>query len=180
MFLIKVAGFFLKLPAIFKGAKIGRGSFLGPGYDLLFVKLSGLVIGRDVLIGRRAWIQCGQHGKINIDDGTSIGRDCMISSVGEISIGKRCLFSFRTTILDHDHNFRTHDVLSAGLTKPLPIVIGDGCFVGSQSFILKGVTLGENCIVGANAVVTKSFSRDTIIGGNPAVAIGKRTYDDDR
>jgi len=171
-----IASLISTLPALIKGAKFGKNSYIAPGYDFLFVKLRGLQVGDDVLIGRRAWVQTIESGQILIGDGTQIGRDAMISSVGVISIGKKCMFSYRTSLLDHDHNFNHKDVLASGLTTPQEIIIGDGCFIGAQSFILKGVQLGERCIVGANSVVTKSFPADTIIGGNPAIKIGVRTY----
>ena len=56
-------------------------------------------------------------------------------------------------------------------TKGKQIIIGDNCFIGAHSFILKGVRLGEHCVVGANSVVTKSFPKFSIIAGNPAKLI---------
>ena len=52
------------------------------------------------------------------------------------------------------------------------VEICDNCWIGSNSLILKGVTLGNNTIVGAGSVVTKSFPENVIVGGNPAKIIG--------
>lgn len=47
-------------------------------------------------------------------------------------------------------------------------MIGEGCFLGANSIILKGTTLGKNVIVGAGSVVCGSFPDNVIIAGNPA------------
>ena len=47
-------------------------------------------------------------------------------------------------------------------------MIGDDCFIGMNSIILKGTTLGNNVIVGAGSVVHGKFPDNVIIAGNPA------------
>jgi len=47
-------------------------------------------------------------------------------------------------------------------------VIGNDCFIGMNSIILKGTKIGNNLIVGAGSVVHKSFPDNVIIAGNPA------------
>ncbi|MBK9400940.1 MAG: hypothetical protein IPN36_08800 [Bacteroidetes bacterium] len=46
--------------------------------------------------------------------------------------------------------------------------IGRKCWLGNGVVITAGVTLGDNVVVGANAVVTKSFPSNVVIGGVPA------------
>lgn len=163
------------IPARIKGMKIGRGSALGPGYDFLFVKLNNITLKDNVLIGRNAWLEnITNDACIIIDNNSNIGRFITISCASNITIGKKCLISYNVTILDHDHNFKELDLFTSGITKGSQIVIGDGCFIGAHSFILKGVHLGKNCVVGANSVVTKSFEKNSIIAGNPAKYIKKR------
>nr|MBW0026557.1 hypothetical protein [Segatella copri] len=52
-----------------------------------------------------------------------------------------------------------------------PIVIGEGCFIGANTIILKGTTLGRNVVVGAGSVVCGTFPDNVIIAGNPAKII---------
>ena len=114
------------------------------------------------------------NAKINIGNnvrmsGTSI---CAMSS---IIIGDHCVIGSDVIIADTD--FHSLDpILRSSQQDSLnaisrPIVIGDDCFIGGRSIILKGVQLGDQVIVGAGSVVTKNFERGSIIAGNPAVLI---------
>lgn len=55
-----------------------------------------------------------------------------------------------------------------GLLKKRTVVIGEGCFLGANSIILKGTTLGKNVVVGAGSVASGAFPDNVIIAGNPA------------
>ena len=48
------------------------------------------------------------------------------------------------------------------------VVIEDNVWVGEGVVILPGVSIGQNSVIGANSVVTKSFPKNSVIGGNPA------------
>lgn len=62
-----------------------------------------------------------------------------------------------------------------GYTKPRPVVIDDDVWIGSRVTILPGVHIGKGSIIGAAAVVTHDVEPYTIVGGNPAKLIKKRT-----
>ncbi len=178
--IVKILAYLNTLPARLKGLKIGKNSFIGPGYDFLFVSLKGITLGDNVLIGKNAWLQTypndGKKNLIFIDNGTQIGRNFTISAVKKISIGKKCLLSYNVSLFDHDHDFSNRELtpMDTQVSAGKPVEINDGCFIGTHSFILKGVHLGKHCIVGANSVVTKSFPPYSVIGGNPAKLIKVR------
>ena len=52
-----------------------------------------------------------------------------------------------------------------------PIILGSNVWIGTNSLIMKGVTIGENSIVAAQSVVTKDVPSNVIVGGNPAKPI---------
>jgi acetyltransferase-like isoleucine patch superfamily enzyme len=164
------------IPARLKGMRFGKNSYIGLGYDFIFVRLKNVSVGNNVWIGSNAWISTvNDNSYITIEDETRIGRNATIACVKEIRIGKYCILSYNVSILDHDHEFHNLNTfpIQSGLTEGKKIVIEDGCFIGAHSFILKGVHLGKHCVVGANSVVTKSFPAYSVVAGNPAKLIEK-------
>ena len=109
-----------------------------------------------------------------------IGEHCGISGStlyawDSIKIGKYTRIGANCKIIDNDFHpveleYR-HRGLNKEYTRRKPIVIGDDCFIGANSIILKGTTLGNNVIVGAGSVVHGEFPDNCIIAGNPAVIV---------
>ena len=162
--LLSIIAFIVSLPARMKGMKIGKNVILAPGYGIISYRYDNVTLNDNVIVGRNAFIQPFEKGKITIEKGTTIGKDVTISSNKNVAIGSNCLIGYRVSILDHDHT--TH-----GLSAGKKITIGNNCSIGAQSFILKGVTLGNECVVGAGSIVTKSFPAGSVIVGNPAKTI---------
>ena len=57
------------------------------------------------------------------------------------------------------------------------IEIGDNCWIGAGVVFLDGAKIGNGCVVAANAVVTKSFGDNLVIGGIPAKKLRDRVTD---
>ena len=69
-----------------------------------------------------------------------------------------------------------HDIQSPGFEGRLGrIVIHDRVWIGSRATILKGVTIGEGAVVAAGAVVVSDVAPWSVVGGVPAVPIGRRS-----
>jgi putative colanic acid biosynthesis acetyltransferase WcaF len=68
----------------------------------------------------------------------------------------------------HDINDVNHTLVT------IPIIIRKKAWIGTQSFIMMGVTIGEGAVVGARAAVFKDVEPWTVVGGNPAKLIKKR------
>ncbi|MFO8022944.1 MAG: 2,3,4,5-tetrahydropyridine-2,6-dicarboxylate N-succinyltransferase [Perlabentimonas sp.] len=57
-----------------------------------------------------------------------------------------------------------------GVLEPLqaaPVIIEDGCFVGSRCIVVEGVKIGSEAVLGANVVVTKSTKIIDVTGPSP-------------
>ncbi len=111
--------------------------------------------------------------RINIGNGVSIQMDCHIGAINHISIGNNVLIASKVYISDHFHGSVTAEELNIEPVKRKlyskgPVIIGDNVWIGEGVVIMPGVEIGDNCIIGANAVVTKSFPKNVVIGGNPA------------
>lgn len=119
---------------------------------------------------------------LSVGDGTSIPKGSVIyCTEAPCTIGKKVVFGPRPTIITGDHRI---DVIGKHLIdvsleeklpeNDLPVTIEDGCWIGANVTILKGVTIGRGSVVAAGAVVTKSCDPYSIIGGVPAKLIKMR------
>lgn len=91
-----------------------------------------------------------------------------------ITIGNDVLIGGNCKIIDNDfHPLDTEARINDDRSqiKSSPITIGNNCFIGANSILLKGVKLGDNCIVGAGSVVSGQFPPNVILAGNPAKII---------
>ena len=86
-----------------------------------------------------------------------------------LKIGNDVQITSGVTILTHGYDWsvlkgKYGDVLgSCG-----EVEIGDNCFIGMHTTILKGVHIGDNCIIGANSLVNKDIPSGYVAAGNPA------------
>ena len=110
----------------------------------------------------------------------SIGEKCGISgstiyAMSNISIGNNCQIGANCKIIDNDFHplekeIRRRSVDERYIRKK-DVTIGNDCFIGMNSIVLKGTVLGDGVIVGAGSVVSGTFPDNVIIGGNPARVI---------
>lgn len=146
----------------FAGSEI---KFSGGGIAINSHPLSNLVG-----LSQRTIIVARYGGYISIGSNTGISGST-IYAMDRIEIGNDVLIGGNCKIIDND--FHPLDVAKRNPQKvedikKRPIRIGDGCFIGANSIILKGTTLGKNCVVGAGSVVGGIFPDNVIIAGNPA------------
>jgi UDP-3-O-[3-hydroxymyristoyl] glucosamine N-acyltransferase len=57
-------------------------------------------------------------------------------------------------------------------------IIGNNVSIGGQVGIVGHLKIGDNCMIGAKSLVTKSFSKNLFISGNPAMLHKKRIKQD--
>lgn len=116
-----------------------------------------------------------KDSRIEVDDGVGIS-GAVLCAKESIRIGKNTNIGSGAVIMDTDfHPITTKDRAKGDrleYAQSSPVRIGEGCFIGARSMVLKGVCLGDYCVVGAGAVVTKSFPSHSIVAGNPAKVIG--------
>lgn len=90
-----------------------------------------------------------------------------------IEIGNNVTITHGVTILTHGYDWSVLKAVysdingSAGKVK-----IGNDCFIGMNTTILKGTVIGDNVIVGAGSVLTgREYPSDCVVAGNPAKVI---------
>lgn len=159
---------------------IGAKTKIHDGVVLDALSTNGLIIGSHCVIGERSIIQCtgglSSIGKgIVIGNRTTFNNDCFFGCAGGIEIGSDVVAGQYVRFHSENHNYDDLEILikDQGVTHK-GIKIGNNCWIGSGSVFLDGAELGDGCVVAANAVVTKVFPENSVIGGVPAKVLKVR------
>lgn len=174
---------------IMKFTKVRYGKhLLLKGVPIIFNKAGAkLVIGHNVTIkssffsnlvglySRTIIVTRTSEAEIYIGDNVGISGSTIYARKG-ITIGSNTLIGGNVKILDNDFHpieveERNHNIEEKIGVKP--VIIGENCFIGCNSLILKGTVLGNGCVVGAGSVVSGQFEDNCVIAGNPAKIIRK-------
>lgn len=144
-------------------------------FDVHIKHKKNLFLGKEVKISNNVFLQA--HPQIKIDDYTVVNAYSVI--MGKVEIGKHCLVAPHVSIVGGNHNFDRLDVpiMYQGSTER-GVVVGDNVWIGVNVVVLDGVKIGSGAIVGAGSVVTKNVASNTIVAGNPARVVRKRTHTD--
>jgi len=124
---------------------------------------------------------CGQHPLVIMDDPITarrlIPRSVYFNTrCGQIVVGKNTVFGEDAKILTGKHmnieearrnGVELHHVPEHGRD----IVIGSGCYIGSNAILIGPVEIGDYAVIGAGAVVTKSVPERTFVAGVPAKVV---------
>ena len=96
-------------------------------------------------------LHCHGDGHIVIGDHSG-GSAVILSSKSSIRIGRYVKLGGNVRVFDHDYHAldyqdRRHGATDKANCRTKPVMIGDDVFVGTNSIILKGVTLGDLSLI---------------------------------
>lgn len=129
-----------------------------------------------VFIGRATELKL-RHGKIIVNENTSIGSSCRIATThGTINIGKYVLIAAYCYIGGGNHKADRTDIpiLQQGFESKGGVTIGDDVWIGANCVIADGVTIGKCSIIGTCSYVNKDIPEYSIAFGNPATVFKSR------
>ena len=128
------------------------------------LNIGSISVGKHVRTGKGSRLAVSGKGHLYIGDNTFINRNCNIVAHDNIHIGNDCLLGVNVNIFDHDHRFRDASIpISRQGFKTAPISIGNNCWIGSNVFISKGVSIGDNSVVSACSRIDKSVPPNTLV-----------------
>jgi acetyltransferase-like isoleucine patch superfamily enzyme len=134
-------------------------------------------VGQDTLVGPHVSISAGMvpgqrmvtDPVVRIGDRCMIGRGSHIVGHFQLEIGDDVHTGPYVYITDQNHGYEDPDrVVHEQWPTDVPVLIGDGCWLGTRVVILPGTVLGRNVVVGAGAVVRGQFPDHCVIAGVPA------------
>lgn len=143
-------------------------------------------VGENVDLAGTVSLICRADTPIVIGNYTKIYRNAEI--LGPVVIGQRCMLNRDAYIRAHtsigDNVFigpfvrlitDGHVIGSkskrAGKNQTLPIVVGNGVWIGASSTVLGGVTIGDGAMVAAGSLVNKNVPSNALVAGVPARVI---------
>lgn len=111
--------------------------------------------------------------KILIGERVSMGYNCHIGCIQQVTIGDDTLIASHVFVSDHSHgDLSASSNVLAPRDRPLmsrgPVHIGSRVWIGEGVCVLSGVHIGDGAVIGANAVVTKDVPPNTVVAGIPA------------
>jgi putative colanic acid biosynthesis acetyltransferase WcaF len=138
------------------------------GYRRRLLRLFGAKVGEGTCIRPTCHIEIPWH----ID----IGRDCLIGdhsilySLGQITIGDRCLISQFAHLCagTHDHNKATLPLLRT------PITVEADAWIAADTYVAPNVTVHRGAVLGARSSAFKDLPAWMICIGNPARPVKQR------
>lgn len=137
------------------------------GIKRILLRALGIGVGEGTQVcGRVAFFGSGR---------VTIGRDCWIgigttfytAAGGDVAVGNACDIAPEVCFISGSHE-TGGSARRAGPGTAAPIVVGDGCWIGTRATLLAGFTVGRGTIVAAGAVVAADQPADTLAGGVPA------------
>jgi acetyltransferase-like isoleucine patch superfamily enzyme len=166
-------------------ARLGDGACIAFPVGTLYGE-PWISIGDHTLIGTHVTLSAGFVPGLDLGSGlvVDIGRSCSIGRgshiVGHqsIEIGNDVFTGPYVYITDQNHCYGDLDMpIGRQWPENKPVVIGDGCWIGTGAIILPGTRLGRNVAVAGGAVVRGEFPDHCVVAGVPAKIV--RRYDPD-
>lgn len=154
---------------------IGKGCIFESRVNL--PQLRGkIVIGDRVRFCRNVELSVTEGALLFVANDVLIGAYSFISCQESVRIGSFSMLAAFTSIHDNDHLFNDLNTVieKQGFVKR-KVIIGDDCWIGTKSTILRGVHLGDGVVIGANSVVRTSFPKLSVAAGVPAILVKTRT-----
>ena len=138
------------------------------GWRRMLLRMFGARVGRNAKIfpSTKIWAPWN----LTLGDNACLANDVDCYCVDAVFVGDNATVSQGACLCTATHDIR--DPHMKLITAP--VRIEDQAWICARAFVMPGVVVGQGAVAGACALVTKSVLPWTIVGGNPAKAIGSR------
>ena len=111
-------------------------------------------------------------GDVRVGRNTWIGPFTLLDGSGGLVIGDYCSISSGVQLYTHD---TVAWAVSGGKSAyaKAPVSIGNCCYIGAQTVVMKGVSIGDHSVVGACSLVNQDIPPFTVAFGVPCRPRGR-------
>lgn len=127
------------------------------------------ILGKKLTTESNVQLAAVYGGKLSIGDNVYFNSNCIIVCRKFVKIGNECIFGPNVCIFDHDHNFGAQGKTSG--YKCSDIEIGENCWIGSGSIILRGSKIGNNCVIGAGCIIRGTIPSNSLVTSGRNITI---------
>ena len=154
-------------------AFLGKDTVIEKG--VLIFHPENIRIGDRVYVGHNTILKGYYRNRMEIGSGTWIGQQCFFHSAGGIKIGNDVGIGPAVKIVTSSHALdeKGKPILHSRV-ECAPVVVEDGCDIGTGAILLPGVRVGKGAQVGAGSVVTKDVMDYAVVAGSPARLVRMR------
>lgn len=142
----------------------------GRSRSILEIQEGGVVeLCGKVSFGHGAKLIVGPKGTLSLAPNISGSAENTIICFNRVSIGKEAALGWYSMIMDND--FHSVEDTVSGIVSPssAEILIGDRCWLGTKSMVMKGAVIPNGCILAAGSTATKKYhTENTLLAGIPA------------
>jgi maltose O-acetyltransferase len=146
---------------------IGAAQLTPPVLRHRLLRWCGVRMGAGVVVRAGYFLD---NTDVAIGSGSFINAGCHFDGRGAIRIGAECDIGMDVLFCTSTHGIGGPN-RRAGQPTDIPVVVGDGCWIGTRVTLLPGVTVAPGCVVAAGAVVTRSTLPNGLYAGVPAVLV---------
>ncbi len=166
--------------------RIGKNTDCFSAQNRCLVYLDGIIeFGGSFLASNGVTITVSKGAKLDIGDIVSLGAGAKIRCQNYIKIGKGTGIVEECQVFDTNFHSTKNIQTSMVINPNSPVIIGEFCWIGNRTTVMKGTILKDNTIVASNSLLNKDYSilfnvPYPVIGGMPARLLGSgvvRIYD---
>mgnify|MGYP006159796079 CR=1 FL=1 len=156
-------------------SKAGKNLILNNHVEMTGLK--NIKLGNNNQISSYCTLNAHDEGLIIFGDNVGLNRNTHIGAAngGKIKVGNNVMIAQNVVLRASGHGFKSLELtMDSQDYEKGSISIGDDCWIGANSVILKNVKIGNKSIVAAGSVVTKDIPDFSVYGGVPASLIKMR------
>ncbi len=151
---------------------INRDRFMAP-QGTFFIDVAGKIIFKgSIILGRGCTLACQQNAVLILGKAVRISSFVKIRAYKRIEVGNFTAVTSECQIFDTNFHYMRN--IKTGKVDPISkdVFIGECCWIGNRTNIMKGTVLPDNTIVSSNSLLNKDYTSTvpsySIIGGMPA------------